>query len=106
MQQADLATLAADVVKTMIINGQVPAPEKLPELLEAVGKPMKMLRRHIWRLYGLTPEDYRRKWGLPPEYPPIAPNYAKQKSKYAKRTGLGTHRMRQQVAARRQLAAA
>lgn len=153
MQATDLPTLATDVIKTMIVNGQVPSPEMLPELLEAVGnalaklqrpevpqsvamnehhafrtavelgqqpavpiresvtpeaifcledgKPMKMHRRHIWRIYGLTPEDYRRKWGLPPEYPLVAPNHAKQKSKYAKRIGLGTHRMRNETAARK-----
>lgn len=152
MQGTDLPTLAADVVKTMIVNGQVPAPELLPNLLEAVGsalsklqrldtsvsptpsspvpplvfrtaaelgqqpavpirdsvtpeaiicledgRAMKMLRQHLRKTYGMTPEDYRRKWGLPPEYPLVAPNYAKQKSKYAKRIGLGTHRIRQEA---------
>jgi len=45
----------------------------------------------------MSPEQYRTRWGLPPNYPLVAPNYAKQKSKYAKRVGLGTHRMREDV---------
>jgi predicted transcriptional regulator len=69
------------------------------------GRKMKMLKRHLRTAYGMTPEDYRRKWGLPVDYPMIAPNAAKQKSKYARRVGLGTHRMRDEVARRREGAA-
>lgn len=55
------------------------------------GKKMKMLKRHITKL-GMTPEGYKRKWGLPDEYPLTAPNYSQHKSMYAKETGLGTAR--------------
>ncbi len=61
------------------------------------GRKMKMLKRHLSSVYRMSPEQYRTRWGLPPNYPLVAPNYAKQKSKYAKRVGLGTHRMREDV---------
>ncbi|QFI70882.1 transcriptional regulator (plasmid) [Sinorhizobium alkalisoli] len=47
------------------------------------GKKFKLLRRHLMAKYGLTPEQYRRKWGLPADYPMIAPSYARQRSKLA-----------------------
>ncbi len=53
------------------------------------GKKLKMLKRHLRTAYGLTPEEYRAKWGLPPDYPMVAPNYAKQRSEFAKKIGLG-----------------
>ncbi len=53
------------------------------------GKKLKMLKRHLRTTYGLTPEEYRAKWGLPPDYPMVAPNYAKQRSEFAKKIGLG-----------------
>ena len=62
---------------------------------------MKMLKRHLRAAYGMTPEQYRAKWGLPPSYPMVAPNYAKQKSKYARVMGLGTREMRDEAAAKR-----
>ena len=52
------------------------------------GKRFKSLRRHLTGL-GLTPEQYREKWNLPPDYPMVAPNYAAQRSALAKRIGLG-----------------
>ncbi len=55
------------------------------------GKKFKSLRRHL-RLLGLTPEQYREKWGLPPDYPMVAPNYAAQRSALAKKIGLGRKR--------------
>jgi predicted transcriptional regulator len=54
------------------------------------GKKLKMLKRHLKTSYNLTPEQYRERWGLPPDYPLVAPNYAKQRSKLAKDIGLGT----------------
>ena len=54
------------------------------------GKKMKMLKRHLATAYGLTPERYREKWGLAPDYPMVAPNYAKHRSTLAKAIGLGT----------------
>jgi predicted transcriptional regulator len=53
------------------------------------GKRLKMLKRHLRTAYGLTPEQYRIKWRLPADYPMVAPNYAKQRSKFAKKIGLG-----------------
>ena len=53
------------------------------------GKKFKSLKRHLRSHYDLTPEDYRRKWGLPPDYPMVAPNYAKARSALAKKMGLG-----------------
>ncbi len=53
------------------------------------GKKLKMLKRHLRTTYGMSPEEYRAKWGLPPDYPMVAPNYAKQRSEFAKHIGLG-----------------
>jgi len=53
------------------------------------GRKLKMLKRHLRTTYNMTPEDYRAKWGLPADYPMVAPNYAKQRSDFAKRIGLG-----------------
>jgi len=53
------------------------------------GKKLKMLKRHLRTTYNLTPDEYRSKWGLAADYPMVAPNYAKQRSEFAKRIGLG-----------------
>lgn len=53
------------------------------------GKRLKMLKRHLRTSYGLTPEQYRERWGLPLDYPMVAPNYAKKRSSLAKTNGLG-----------------
>lgn len=53
------------------------------------GKRLKMLKRHLRTTYNMTPEDYRSKWGLPADYPMVAPNYAAQRSEFAKKIGLG-----------------
>tara|TARA_Y100000766_G_scaffold98535_1_gene84041 strand:+ start:507 stop:935 length:429 start_codon:yes stop_codon:yes gene_type:complete len=53
------------------------------------GKKLKMLKRHLRTVYGLTPDEYRAKWGLPTNYPMVAPNYSKQRSAFAKKIGLG-----------------
>ena len=54
------------------------------------GKKLKMLKRHLKTSYGLTPDEYRERWGLPSDYPMVAPNYASQRSALAKKIGLGT----------------
>ncbi len=54
------------------------------------GKKLKMLKRHLKTSYGLTPDEYRDRWGLPADYPMVAPNYAAQRSALAKKIGLGT----------------
>jgi len=58
------------------------------------GKKLKMLKRHLRTTYGLSPEEYRAKWGLPADYPMVAPNYAAQRSDFAKKIGLGRSRRR------------
>ena len=53
------------------------------------GKKLKMLKRYLRSRYDLRPEEYRRRWGLPPEYPMVAPAYAARRSDFAKKIGLG-----------------
>lgn len=53
------------------------------------GKKLKMLKRHLRTTYNMTPDEYRMKWSLPPDYPMVAPNYAAQRSEFAKKIGLG-----------------
>ena len=53
------------------------------------GKKLKMLKRHLRAAYNMTPDEYRAKWGLPADYPMVAPNYAAQRSEFAKKIGLG-----------------
>ncbi len=54
------------------------------------GKKLKMLKRHLKTNYNMTPDEYRERWGLAPDYPMVAPNYAAQRSRLAKKIGLGT----------------
>lgn len=56
------------------------------------GRKLKMLKRYLLTSYGMTPEDYRRKWDLPSDYPMVAPNYAAQRKELAHRIGLGHKR--------------
>jgi predicted transcriptional regulator len=58
------------------------------------GKHFKSLKRHLRVQYNMTPEQYREKWGLPPDYPMVAPNYAVARSQLAKKMGLGQQRRR------------
>jgi predicted transcriptional regulator len=53
------------------------------------GKKLKLLKRHLQTAYGMTPDQYRAKWGLPADYPLVAPNYAERRSLLAKSIGLG-----------------
>ncbi len=53
------------------------------------GKKLKMLKRHLRTAYNMTPEEYRAKWNLLPDYPMVAPNYSKKRSEFAKKIGLG-----------------
>lgn len=53
------------------------------------GKKLKMLKRHLRSTYNMSPDEYRARWGLPPDYPMVAPNYAAQRSEFAKKIGLG-----------------
>lgn len=65
-----------------------------PEYLVSLesGRKLKMLKRYLLTSYGMTPEDYRRKWDLPADYPMVAPNYAAQRKELAHRIGLGHRR--------------
>ena len=80
-----------------------PAPEEKPRPAVPVGrsiqhdyiicledgKKLKMLKRYLRSRYDMSPEDYRRRWGLPPDYPMVAPAYAARRSDFAKQIGLG-----------------
>ncbi len=100
-----LSTLIADVHKALV---RAPAAAAMPEqkpLVPAVpikksitadyiisledGKKFKSLKRHLRGQYNMTPDEYRAKWGLPRDYPMVAPNYAKARSELAKSMGLG-----------------
>lgn len=99
----DLPNLIISVFQS--IKGVNVVADRPPELIPAVpikksvfsdhiicledGKKLKMLRRHIQTAYGLTPEAYRTKWGLPYDYPMVAPDYAEKRSELAKTIGLG-----------------
>ncbi len=63
------------------------------------GRRLKMLKRHLKTAYNMTPDQYRERWGLAPDYPMVAPNYAKRRSHLAKNIGLGTRRERRDIAA-------
>ncbi|MCQ8279171.1 MucR family transcriptional regulator [Acetobacteraceae bacterium KSS8] len=56
------------------------------------GKKLKTLKRHLFSAYGMTPAQYRGRWGLPPTYPMVAPNYASARSRLAREIGLGRRR--------------
>jgi len=63
----------------------------LPDFIVCLedGRKMKMLKRHLRTAYNLSPDEYRSRWGLPADYPMVAPNYAKRRSEFAKIIGLG-----------------
>lgn len=61
------------------------------------GKKFKSLKRHLRTQYNMAPEQYREKWGLPPDYPMVAPNYAKARSELAKEMGLGQQRRKRRA---------
>jgi predicted transcriptional regulator len=73
-----------------------------PEFLICLedGKKLKMLKRHLRSTYNMTPDEYRLKWGLAPDYPMVAPNYAERRSEFAKKIGLGRSAGRQSVRAK------
>lgn len=106
---SDVSALIQNVHAALsALNQPVAAPEAKPEPAVSVrssikpdyiicledGKKLKMLKRHLMTHYQMTPEDYRAKWGLPADYPMVAPNYAEQRRNLAKKIGLGTKRRR------------
>jgi predicted transcriptional regulator len=64
-----------------------------------VGRQLKLLKRHLRNAFDMSPDQYRRRWSLPANYPMVAPNYAKKRSKFAKHAGLGTRPRRKRVKA-------
>jgi predicted transcriptional regulator len=62
------------------------------------GKKLKMLKRHLKTAFNMTPEEYRERWDLPPDYPMVAPTYASPRSRLAKEIGLGTRARRRRAA--------
>ena len=75
-----------------VLKPAVPVRRSItPEYLVCLedGKKLKMLKRHLRSTYNLSPDEYRAKWGLPPDYPMVAPKYAEQRSAFAKKIGLG-----------------
>jgi predicted transcriptional regulator len=101
----DLPTLINQVYQSLATIGQGPAvsterPQPAVSVKRSVhpdyiicledGKKLKMLKRHLKTAYNMTPEEYRDRWQLPPDYPMVAPNYARQRSRLAKEIGLGT----------------
>ncbi|MGH7090916.1 MAG: MucR family transcriptional regulator [Stellaceae bacterium] len=105
----DLPNLINQVYQSLATIGQSPlSPSERPQPAVNVkrsvhpdyiicledGKKLKMLKRHLKTAYNMTPEEYRDRWQLPPDYPMVAPNYARQRSKLAKDIGLGTRARR------------
>ncbi|MEJ1994941.1 MAG: MucR family transcriptional regulator [Limibacillus sp.] len=102
---SDLPQVIREVYQTLsVLGGAAPAAAEKPTPAVPVkksitpdyivcledGKKLKMLKRHLRTAYNMSPEEYREKWGLPADYPMVAPSYAKQRSKLAKQIGLGT----------------
>jgi predicted transcriptional regulator len=99
----DLAALARTIHAALSGAGQ--SADAKPERVPAVpvedsvtdshivcledGKPYQSLKRHLRVAYGLSPEEYRAKWGLPDDYPMVSPAYARRRSELAKKAGLG-----------------
>ncbi|MEM9013999.1 MAG: MucR family transcriptional regulator [Pseudomonadota bacterium] len=65
------------------------------------GKKLKMLKRYLRTHFDMSPEEYRHKWGLPADYPMVAPNYAKRRSQFAKDIGLGTAKTKKKTTRKR-----
>ena len=101
---SDIPTLIANVHSALVgLGGLAPAPEVRAEPAVSIrasvkpdyivclddGKKLKMLKRHLMTCYGITPDEYRAKWGLPADYPMVAPNYAEQRRSLAVKIGLG-----------------
>jgi predicted transcriptional regulator len=107
---SDLPTLINDVHSALVrvMSGAVVAPVETPkpavpakksvtnEFIVCLedGRKFKSLKRHLRTQYNMSPDEYREKWGLAPDYPMVAPNYAKARSNLAKQMGLGQQRRR------------
>jgi predicted transcriptional regulator len=111
---AELPSLISDIHAALLRvgGGNAEAPAEAPKpavsLKKSVtpdyiicledGKKFKSLKRHLRTQYNMTPEQYREKWGLPVDYPMVAPNYAKARSELAKEMGLGQQRRKRRTA--------
>jgi predicted transcriptional regulator len=87
-----IASAKSELPLTVELNPAVPIKKSItPDYIICLddGKKFKSLKRHIRTHYGLSPEEYREKWGLPYDYPMVAPNYAASRSALAKKMGLG-----------------
>ncbi len=87
-----LANLSSGVVQKEAQEPAVPIKASIKrEFIVCLedGKKLKMLKRHLMTHYGMTPDDYRAKWGLPSDYPMVAPAYAETRRELAKAIGLG-----------------
>jgi predicted transcriptional regulator len=105
---SDLPQLISDTHAALTrANSNLPEPERdelkpkvsvkksvMPDYIICLedGKKFKSLKRHLRTHYNLSPEEYREKWGLPHDYPMVAPSYARARSDLAKKMGLGTRR--------------
>ena len=87
---AGLATPAAEPVAELVAAVSIRQSVK-PDYIICLedGKKLKMLKRHLMTAYDMTPDEYRAKWGLPADYPMVAPNYTATRSQLAKDMGLG-----------------
>jgi len=104
VQAADLPELISGVHEALARLGQEPASGLAPAVPVADsikteyiicledGKRLKTLKRHLRAAFGMSPEEYRAKWQLPPDYPMVAQTYSEQRRKLAKRIGLGRQR--------------
>lgn len=99
----DLPQVIKDVFATLLALGNEEAPVERPQPAVPIkksvfpdyivcledGKQLKMLKRHLMTSYNMTPDEYRKRWGLNADYPMVAPSYAKKRSTLAKKIGLG-----------------
>lgn len=106
---ANLSSVAAASVASTDTAPAVKVDESVkPDYLVCLedGKRVKMLKRYLKTNFNLTPDEYKRRWGLPSNYPMVAPNYAKVRSKLAKDIGLGKRGMPASAAKRLAIVAA
>ena len=110
---SELAALIQSVYQVLDelrINGtpaELPAPavpikrSVTPDYIVSLedGRKLKTLKRYLRTSFDMTPDQYRRRWGLPADYPMVAPNYAKKRSQLAKKAGLGTQPRRKRAKA-------
>lgn len=99
---SEIPGLISSIYESLVAFDAEPEPEKPEPAIEPAesvtddyiicledGKKFKTLKRHIMSVYNMTPEEYRAKWGLPADYPMVAPSYTAKRSRIAKNLGLG-----------------